>query len=181
VGAFLRREFSEYEWRSSAVSVVILDVLRCATLFFTFAYRFHTNATAFGVSAGVVLVSAAYSAVKLGFAQNRHVVPVLAFSLVMSVTEFLVFLAVRRRRITAPDVDAAAVVAAAGGGSAQTRRSLSSSSLSAQYHALPAAGEGELDPEALAEHDSRFLDFDRANVSAPARAAAAAAAAASLC
>lgn len=102
--AFLHNDFANYSFRTSGGSLVILSLARMMILFWTFAYRFHLSPWAFIVATIVACVSAGFVTLKFALNTNPHLLSLLLWSLGITITEWGVWMSLRRQRIKNPDL-----------------------------------------------------------------------------
>jgi pimeloyl-ACP methyl ester carboxylesterase len=101
---FLKRDFNHYSFQYSGGSLVILSFIRMLILFFTYAYRFHLQQWAFITATITAAISVLFTLVKFALSTNPHELGLLIWSLTISTTEYIVWLALRRQRIKHPHV-----------------------------------------------------------------------------
>lgn len=98
LSSFVVSDVFHFSFRSSAVDIVLLSLVRCVILFHCFAYRYQTSTASLFTSRCVSGISLFYLAFKLVFA-----VAALRFMLVsqgtLVLTQLVVYWLVRRRRI----------------------------------------------------------------------------------
>lgn len=102
---FLGDDLRNFAFGYSVVDVVIMTILRSALLFWVMAYRYHLHKYIFRTSTSVMAVCGLYLVLKLSLLDpsQSHVVGLLVFSVAMNFVEYVVFMAVRRRRINMPE------------------------------------------------------------------------------
>jgi pimeloyl-ACP methyl ester carboxylesterase len=168
VWEFIKQDFHDYHFRSSAVSVVLLALIRSVILFFAFAYRFQTNDMALFASTGAVTFSIVYVGIKMMLSTDSAIMPLLVFSLCFTVGEYALYQFIRRKRIRMPR--RRMIFPRSRGSTYQSldnhrRHSNSGSNVPTSPHVPVMIEDGiGINPQTLADSDSKFILLDRMNI-----------------
>jgi len=101
---YLDKDLKSFTYDDSVADMLLLSLARSLVLFFAYAYRFHLSSPAILTSWVLMAFSVAYAVAKFITAYSLKFAPFLFFSLAISIFEWLIYVVVRRRRVTAPTV-----------------------------------------------------------------------------
>eukprot|EP00455_Lapot_gusevi_P028238 TRINITY_DN3003_c0_g1_i1.p1 TRINITY_DN3003_c0_g1~~TRINITY_DN3003_c0_g1_i1.p1 ORF type:complete len:515 (+),score=51.30 TRINITY_DN3003_c0_g1_i1:70-1614(+) len=152
---FWHNEVTEYRFSTSAFDIFVMALVRCILLFFLFAYKLHGSQVVLQSSVVVVLLSSFYLVVKL-IMWEGSTYALLIFSLACVWVELGLYLFVRGKRLGPPRPKSFR-----GPRFLQTHRPSFNND---QAHILDSNDAAPLEPSALADPDSQFMDINGVNV-----------------